>query len=91
MPAPRGQSTLDRGRLDGVTLATIITELVAHYGWEEMGRQVDIKCFTVDPSITSSLTFLRRTPWARQKVEDLYLRRDRALRRRTRKIARAGE
>jgi uncharacterized protein (DUF2132 family) len=81
---------MDRRPLDGVTLATIVTALVEHYGFAELGSQIDIKCFQVDPSITSSLTFLRRTPWARQKVEDLYLRRDRALRRRTRKIARAG-
>ena len=57
----------------GVALKQILEELVEHYGWEEMGIQVDIKCFNVDPSISSSLTFLRRMPWARQKVEDLYL------------------
>ena len=82
---------MDRRPLDGITLNTIVTELVEHYGFAELASRIDIKCFQVDPSIKSSLTFLRRTPWARQKVEDLYLRRDRALRRRTRKIARAGE
>jgi uncharacterized protein (DUF2132 family) len=58
--------------LHGVTLEQILTELVAHYGWEEMGRQVAIRCFLFDPSIKSSLTFLRKTPWARSKVEDIY-------------------
>ena len=60
--------------LHGVTLEMILTQLVEHYGWEEMGRMVKIKCFTNDPSIKSSLQFLRRTPWARSKVEALYLR-----------------
>ena len=76
---------MDRRPLDGVTLETIVTELVEHYGFGELGSRIDIKCFQIDPSITSSLTFLRRTPWARQKVEELYLQRDRALRRRARK------
>jgi len=60
--------------LHGVTLEMILTQLVEHYGWEEMGRAVRIKCFTNDPSIKSSLQFLRKTPWARSKVEALYLR-----------------
>lgn len=60
--------------LHGVTLEMILNQLVEHYGWEEMGRIVRIKCFTNDPSIKSSLQFLRRTPWARSKVETLYLR-----------------
>ncbi len=51
----------------------ILERLVARYGFEELGRRVDIRCFTVDPSIMSSLKFLRRTPWARKKVENLYL------------------
>ncbi|HWZ95795.1 MAG TPA: VF530 family protein [Opitutaceae bacterium] len=58
--------------LHGVTLERILTELVAHYGWEKMGLQVAIRCFLFDPSIKSSLTFLRKTPWARAKVEDMY-------------------
>jgi uncharacterized protein (DUF2132 family) len=70
---------MDRRPLDGVTLETIITTLVEHYGFAALGRRIDIKCFTVNPSIKSSLTFLRRTPWARQKVEDLYLRHHRVL------------
>jgi len=59
--------------LHGVTLERILTELVKHYGWEEMGREVDIRCFTINPTIKSSLKFLRRTPWAREKVEMLYI------------------
>lgn len=60
--------------LHGVTLKAIVTDLVEEYGWQEMGKRIDIRCFTQDPSIASSLKFLRRTPWARDKVEDLYLR-----------------
>jgi uncharacterized protein (DUF2132 family) len=60
--------------LHGVTLEAIVTRLAAHYGWEELGRRIEIRCFTQDPSVKSSLTFLRRTPWARQKVEQLYVR-----------------
>ena len=60
--------------LHGVTLKTILSELVEQYGWEEMGRKIDIRCFTHEPSIPSSLKFLRRTPWARDKVEEMYLR-----------------
>lgn len=59
--------------LHGITLAMMVTELVEHYGWSELGRHIPIRCFTQDPSIKSSLTFLRRTPWAREKVEALYL------------------
>ncbi|MHA8066075.1 VF530 family DNA-binding protein [Aquirufa sp. ROCK2-A2] len=60
--------------LHGKTLEMILTELVETMGWEEMSRQIRINCFAIDPSIKSSLTFLRRTPWARKKVEMLYLR-----------------
>ncbi len=60
--------------LHGITLERMLTELVDRLGWEEMGRAVSIRCFTHDPSIASSLRFLRRTPWARTKVEELYLR-----------------
>ncbi len=60
--------------LQGVTLEAILTQLVADYGWEKMGAMIDIKCFTSDPSIKSSLKFLRKTPWARSKVEELYLK-----------------
>ncbi len=60
--------------LHGLTLEMIVTRLVEHYGWEELGRIINIKCFNNEPGIKSSLKFLRRTPWAREKVEDLYLR-----------------
>ena len=60
--------------LHGITLKTILSELVGQFGCEEMGRNVEIRCFTHDPSIPSSLKFLRRTPWARDKVEEMYLR-----------------
>ncbi|MHA3772515.1 VF530 family protein [Verrucomicrobiota bacterium sgz303538] len=59
--------------LHGITLEMILTQLVDHYGWDELGRIIDIRCFNFDPSIKSSLKFLRKTPWARKKVEDLYL------------------
>ncbi len=59
--------------LHGITLEMILVALVELYGWEELGRRITIKCFTNDPSIKSSLKFLRRTPWARKKVENLYL------------------
>ncbi len=60
--------------LHGVTLELMITRLVGKYGWADLGRRIKIKCFIIDPSIASSLKFLRKTPWARQKVETLYLR-----------------
>ena len=60
--------------LHGITLEVMLTNLVAHYGWEQLGRMITIRCFTSDPSIKSSLTFLRKTPWARKQVEELYLR-----------------
>lgn len=59
--------------LQGITLEAILTELVEQYGWEKLGLMIDIKCFTSDPSIKSSLKFLRKTPWARTKVEELFL------------------
>ncbi|ABQ25459.1 VF530 family protein [Geotalea uraniireducens] len=60
--------------LHGITLEMILTQLVEHYGWDTMGRIIDIRCFHNFPSIKSSLQFLRKTPWARSKVERLYLR-----------------
>jgi uncharacterized protein (DUF2132 family) len=59
--------------LHGKTLEAIVTYLVDRFGWEELGIRINIKCFTSNPSIKSSLTFLRKTPWARKKVEDLYI------------------
>lgn len=60
--------------LHGVKLATILHSLVEKYGWEELGKRIKIRCFTHDPTIKSSLVFLRKTPWAREKVERLYLK-----------------
>jgi len=60
--------------LHGITLEQILVELVARHGWPKLGQLIDIRCFNSDPSIASSLKFLRRTPWARQKVEQLYLK-----------------
>lgn len=60
--------------LHGVTLEAVLTALVARYGWDGLAQRIDIRCFKSDPSIKSSLTFLRRTPWAREKVENLYRR-----------------
>jgi len=59
--------------LHGITLETIVTALVEHYGWEELAERIPVNCFKNDPSIKSSLKFLRKTPWARDKVEALYL------------------
>ncbi|MFK7782339.1 VF530 family DNA-binding protein [Psychroserpens sp.] len=59
--------------LHGVKLEQIVTDLQAHYGWEYMAHQINIRCFTHEPSVKSSLKFLRRTPWARTKVENMYL------------------
>lgn len=60
--------------LHGITLEMIVTELVEFYGWQELGSLIKIKCFTENPSVKSSLNFLRKTPWAREKVETLYIR-----------------
>jgi uncharacterized protein (DUF2132 family) len=60
--------------LHGITLETILSQLIERYGWVELGKTIDIRCFTHEPSLKSSLKFLRKTPWARTKVEDLYLK-----------------
>jgi len=60
--------------LHGITLEMILTQLVKQYGWAELGKRIPIRCFNENPSIQSSLKFLRRTPWARKKVEDLFLK-----------------
>ena len=65
--------TQAKNPLHGVTLEAVLTELVAHFGWADLGARININSFTVDPSIASSLKFLRKTPWAREKVEGLYL------------------
>ncbi len=59
--------------LHGITLENVLTSLVEKYGWSELGKRIDIRCFNHDPSVKSSLKFLRKTPWARKKVEDLYI------------------
>jgi uncharacterized protein (DUF2132 family) len=66
--------TSDKQSLEGITLEHMLTELVAQVGWIGMAQAIDIRCFSSDPSIQSSLKFLRRTPWARAKVEALYLK-----------------
>jgi uncharacterized protein (DUF2132 family) len=62
-----------RNPLHGVTLEAMVTALQAHYGWDELGQRIHIRSFVLDPSVASSLKFLRKTPWAREKVENLYL------------------
>lgn len=60
--------------LHGITLEAIVTQLQQHYGWHELGQLIAIRCFQAEPSVKSSLKFLRKTPWAREKVEALYVR-----------------
>lgn len=67
-------NTTNKDPLHGMTLKAIVTELQGKYGWDKLGQLVKIKCFTTDPSLNSSLKFLRKMPWARKEVEDLYLR-----------------
>lgn len=66
-------SSQQNNPLHGITLENILLALVDYYGWDLLGRKINIKCFNINPSITSSLKFLRRTPWARTQVEQLYL------------------
>lgn len=73
MPDVPPPSTQARNPLHGVTLEAMVRALEAHYGWQELGQRIPIRCFTHEPSVGSSLKFLRKTPWARQKVEGLYL------------------
>lgn len=72
-PLPVHQATQTRNPLHGLTLETIVNRLADFYGWQDLGTRIPIRCFTHDPSINSSLKFLRKTPWAREKVESLYL------------------
>ena len=73
-PAPPATpATQPRNPLHGLTLEAIVTALVAHYGWPGLGERIALRCFTHEPSVNSSLKFLRKTPWAREKVESLYL------------------
>jgi uncharacterized protein (DUF2132 family) len=71
--SPSAPPTQARNPLHGLTLEAIVTALSDFYGWEELGQRIPIRCFCLDPSVKSSLAFLRKTPWAREKVEGLYL------------------
>lgn len=70
---PAGAPVQPGNPLHGVTLEAMVSALAAHYGWEDLGQRIPIRCFTSEPSVASSLKFLRKTPWARDKVESLYL------------------
>lgn len=70
MPSPAHHP---RDPLHGITLEMVVNELVARHGWAEMGRRIPIRCFLFNPSVKSSLTFLRKTPWARKKVEEWFI------------------
>ncbi len=72
-PSPTAPPAQPRNPLHGLTLEAIVTALHAHYGWQQLGELVPVRCFTHEPSVGSSLRFLRKTPWAREKVESLYL------------------
>jgi uncharacterized protein (DUF2132 family) len=69
----KSENTQTNNPLHGLKLETIITDLVEYVGWEKMGEKISIKCFTTNPTVKSSLVFLRKTPWARKKVEVMYL------------------
>jgi len=70
---PTSPPAQPRNPLHGLTLETIVSELVSHYGWDGLAERMPVRCFTLEPSVKSSLKFLRKTPWAREKVEALYL------------------
>jgi uncharacterized protein (DUF2132 family) len=70
---PKARTEHARNPLHGVTLQAMLEALVAHFGWDGLGQRIAVRCFTFEPSIGSSLKFLRKTPWARDKVEGLYL------------------
>ena len=70
---PTAPAVQPRNPLHGLTLETIVTRLDDFYGWDDLGQRIPIRCFTHEPSVASSLKFLRKTPWAREKVESLYL------------------
>ncbi len=73
MPDQTTPTPQPKNPLHGLTLQTLIEDLVSYYGWEEMAARIPVRCFTHEPSIKSSLAFLRKTPWAREQVEALYL------------------
>ena len=72
-PAGAAPAKQVRNPLHGITLEAMVVALADYFGWDELGRQIPIRCFQIDPSVGSSLKFLRKTPWAREKVESLYL------------------
>lgn len=72
-PAGAAPAKQARNPLHGITLEAMVVGLADYFGWDELGRQIPIRCFQIDPSVGSSLKFLRKTPWAREKVESLYL------------------
>jgi uncharacterized protein (DUF2132 family) len=71
---PQASNAQTNNPLHGITLKTVVTELVVHYGWPRLAKAVPINCFSHEPSIQSSLKFLRKMPWARERVEGLYLK-----------------
>ncbi len=73
MTQPLQKTVRNQDPLHGITLKMILTYLIEEYGWDELGNRININCFTTNPSLNSSLKFLRKTPWARQQVEQLYL------------------
>ena len=81
MTEPEAPANQARNPLHGLTLEVILTQLVAHYGWAGLGERIPVRCFISDPSIASSLKFLRKTPWARDKVEGLFLFMQREIKR----------
>lgn len=70
---PPAKPAQARNPLHGLTLEAIVSALAEHYGWEELAQRIPVRCFSHEPSVNSSLKFLRKTPWAREKVEGLYL------------------
>jgi uncharacterized protein (DUF2132 family) len=83
-PAPPSPPAQARNPLHGLTLEAIVSALAAHYGWAGLAERIPVRCFSSEPSVASSLKFLRKTPWAREKVESLYLFMQREQRRATR-------
>jgi uncharacterized protein (DUF2132 family) len=80
-PLVKGAAPQARNPLHGITLEAMVTALSVHYGWEGLAQRIPVRCFAMDPSVSSSLKFLRKTPWAREKVEGLYLFMQREIRR----------
>ena len=80
-PPPKPPTPQARNPLHGLTLEAVVTALADHYGWEGLAQRIPVRCFASDPSVASSLKFLRKTPWAREKVEGLYLFMQRETRR----------